>query len=281
MPVYVGEGELGAGVGVFAAGDHPGPCRPARQVDQIGDLAHLGVITPLGAVGADRGLPAALGDGDHDGGDLGGQGVPDDEADLALAAGVQEPVRHAGGVGAGDHLDHGGIDGQLRERVIEDDLMIDGGARSGVAGTQQPSQALPGAVQIAVEGVEPEPVLVGRGRPLLVGVRTDQGGVDVDNVEPRIGTRSPNRRPRLRACLTNAGQRVVVDGFQGAPRRRVRRHLTEQAGLVPQGRQIRDRFAAIGDHHRQIDQHLAPVMAPPALLGRRDRHRQALGQAPE
>src|SRR5581483_11716564 len=37
VPVDVGEGELGAGVGVLPADDGPGPSRPARQVQQVGD----------------------------------------------------------------------------------------------------------------------------------------------------------------------------------------------------------------------------------------------------
>jgi hypothetical protein len=46
------------------------------------------------------------------------------------------------------------------------------------------------------------------------------------------------------------------------------RPLPEQVGLVAQHRQIRDGVTAIGDHHRHIDQHLAPVMATAASLGR-------------
>ena len=38
VPVGVGEGQLGAGVGILAASDHAGALGPARQVDQVGDL---------------------------------------------------------------------------------------------------------------------------------------------------------------------------------------------------------------------------------------------------
>src|SRR5918995_618595 len=82
------------------------------------------------------------------------------------------------------------------------------------------------------------------------------------------------RGPRL----GDRPQRVGVDDLQGPPRRGRRGDLTEQRRLVTQHREIRDGFAAGGDHRRHIDQHLAPVMAPAPLLGRCHRHRQRLGQ---
>ena len=50
----VGECHLGAGVGILPTGDHPSAGRPARQVDQGGDL---GVLTILGTIRGDG--PAA------------------------------------------------------------------------------------------------------------------------------------------------------------------------------------------------------------------------------
>ena len=58
----------------------------------------------------------------------------------------------------------------------------------------------------------------------------------------------------------------------------MRRHLTEQLGLITQHRDVGDRLAAIGDHHRHIDQHLTAIMTTTALLGRRHRRRQRGGQ---
>ena len=60
VPVDVGEGELCAGVGFFAADDHPGAVGPARQVDQVGDLGDLGVVAFVGAVGGDRRPPRGV-----------------------------------------------------------------------------------------------------------------------------------------------------------------------------------------------------------------------------
>jgi len=40
--------------------------------------------------------------------------------------------------------------------------------------------------------------------------------------------------------------------------------------LVTQRVDVADRLATVGDHHRQIDQHPAPIMArPPATAGQR------------
>ncbi len=64
VPVDVAEGELGAGVWEFAASDHPHPGRPAAAWagvedvgDEVADLGHLGVVTPVAAVGGDRWSP--------------------------------------------------------------------------------------------------------------------------------------------------------------------------------------------------------------------------------
>jgi hypothetical protein len=49
--------------------------------------------------------------------------------------------------------------------------------------------------------------------------------------------------------------RVDADRVQHPPRGRRRGDPAEQAGLVPQHRQIRDRLPDISDHHRHIGQH--------------------------
>jgi hypothetical protein len=91
-------------MGMLAAGDHPGPLGPARQVHVVGDLDDLG--------------------------DLGGQRMADNETDTTFAAGVEEPVRTPSRVRPGDHLDQIRIDRQLKQRVIEHGDVICGGAMS-------------------------------------------------------------------------------------------------------------------------------------------------------
>ena len=50
--------------------------------------------------------------------------------------------------------------------------------------------------------------------------------------------------------------------------------MDPRAVQVAQRTQVRDRLGAIGQRHRQINQHTAPVVAPATLLRRRHRHRQ-------
>ena len=81
------------------------------------------------------------------------------------------------------------------ERVVEHGHMVGGGARSGVAATEHSSECFTGGIEVGEQRVKPEPTLVGRRRVFLVRMRTDQGGIDVDHVEPRIRTRRPRLRP--------------------------------------------------------------------------------------
>ena len=106
VTVDIGEGELRAGVGFFAAGDHPASRAASREHgDEVGDLGDLGVLAPVGAVGADRRLPRRFGQIDQDLGDVDGELMADHEPHVAVPAGVDEAVRPAGRVGPGDHLD--------------------------------------------------------------------------------------------------------------------------------------------------------------------------------
>ncbi len=251
VAVDVGEGELRAGMWVFAAGDHPGRGRPSGQVDQSGDLGDLGSFSFVAAVDGDSWPPAAIGQSGNDRGELGGEAMPDDEPDLALAAGIQEAVGQPGGIGAGDHLR--GRHRQLGEGGVEHRYVIGSGAGAGVAGPQQHGQLLAGGILPGAQRVEPEPALVGRRRLFLLRVRPDQGGVDVDHVEVRVHARRPRPCTGSGPGLADAAQGGVIDGLQGPPRRRRRRHLPEQGGLVAQHRQIRDRLAAVGERHRQVD----------------------------
>ena len=102
----------------------------------------------------------------------------------------------APGVGAADHLPLCGVHWQLLQRGIEHLQVIGGGARAGIARAQQPGQRLSGGVQIRQQWIEPEPMLVGRRRVLLIGVGVDQHPVDIDDIKARIGPGRPGRRAR-------------------------------------------------------------------------------------
>jgi hypothetical protein len=51
---------------------------------------------------------------------------------------------------------------------------------------------------------------------------------------------------------TEPSQRLLVDSVQHPPRGGRRGDRSEQLALVPQHRQIGDRLAAVGEHHRQV-----------------------------
>ena len=122
--------------------------------------------------------------------------------------------------------------------------------------------------------MEPEPALVVRRRTLLV-LRVDlhQRRVHVQHHR----TASPPARPHCGAGLgTRRPQHVEhigVDGVEGPPDRRVRRHRAEQRRLITQRRHVRNATSASGEHHRHLRQHPAPIMNRRTLTGPRDRCR--------
>ena len=83
--------------------------------------------------------------------------------------------------------------------------------------------------------MEPEPPLVGRCRLLLVRMGADQRGIEVDHVEPGIGTRRPRRRPRLGAS--------ALDRVPGRRRRRLRGCATPWRATPPRRTGRADRAA--------------------------------------
>ena len=127
--------------------------------------------------------------------------VADHEPDMTVPAAVDEPVRPAGTVGPGDHLDLGRINWELGERVEQHGDVIGGCRGPSVAGTEQPGERFAGRVEIGEQRVKAEPALVRRCRLLLHGVRADQRCFEIEHREPGIGTRrlrpGRERRPAL------------------------------------------------------------------------------------
>jgi hypothetical protein len=266
-------------MGILASGDGPGAGRPAGQIDQIGDLGHLGPFPHVAAIGGDGREPVALGDAQHGHGHRLGQRVPDTKANAPGLAGSQELVRAAGRVGPSDDLMIVRADRQLGQGGVEHLNMIGRGARTGVARPQLGGQRLPGGIQIGHQRIEAEPLLVsGRRALLVIGVRVDQGAVQIDDIEPRVHARRPRPPASRGPSRSDPGQGGVIDRRQRPPRRRHRRHLTEQLRLSQKNPKIRQRRRPISHRDRQIHQHPAPIMTPPPLLGRRHRLRQPLTQ---
>jgi hypothetical protein len=157
--------------------------------------------------------------------------------------------------------------------------MIRRGVRPCVARPQQAGQGLAGRVEEAQQRVEAERVFPGRRRVLFLRMRQHDRRVDVQD-EPRqrpakdrcgrqrlagLNQLGPGQFPGGRASGPQPGQGRLVDAVQDPPRRGIGGHRPEQARLLPQHRQIRDRLATIGQQHRQID-------CDPARLMRRTAH---------
>jgi hypothetical protein len=135
--------------------------------------------------------------------------------------------------------------------------------------------------------------LIGARREFLIGMRDHQRGVDPNHDGgPQIAVSDPrwgdlavpcgDQRPHV---LAGGGPRPgnlaalrFADLVQSPPQGRIRGDRAVQLGLVAQGSQIRHHPTAIGDEHRGIGQHPAPIVNgnKPAAD---QRPRQSLGQA--
>ncbi len=227
---HVEQGELRAGMWTFVPGDHPGAFRPP-MVDETGELDDPRAIVGR-AVGLDRGSPVFF---------LGQtQGVADPlidrkadrEPHLSVPTAVHEVVCRAGGVGAHQHLDVVRRDGKLGEGPVQDLEVICGVVRSRVPRPQQSSERFTGRVQVGDDRIEPEPSLVGRCRILLLGMRVEEGPVDVDHDLARGHARRPHPSTSRSASHSNVAQPIGVDRVDHRPHRRIRRDRPEQFGLV-------------------------------------------------
>jgi hypothetical protein len=77
----------------------------------------------------------------------------------------------------------------------------------------------------------------------------------------------------LASRLAQPVERRLVDVLEQPPDRRVRGHLPEQRGLVPQRDHVRDADPAAGQHHRHLGQQPAPIVDKRPPPGKRHRRR--------
>jgi len=208
-------------------------------------------------------------------------------------------VGATGAVGADQHRlarpPPGPVPGELRQSLADHTYVVRSSVRAGVALSEHHRQRLTRACLAVIgEGqqrVEPEAFLECRGRQLLVRVRRDQGGVDVDHHRVlRVGgvvggvlTRAgphpgPGRRPRG----VDRRQRAVGVAGEGVdqPRHsRIRGHRTEHRRLRAQHRDIGQAVTAHRQRNRQIGHDLARIMPSQRLPPRSERLRQHAIQA--
>jgi hypothetical protein len=226
--VLVEQGQLGPGVGTFAADDDAGAVRVSSEVDQAGQLGDLGPGTE-GAVLFQRWVPEVFGKCANGSADLFGDGVSDRERgpDSALPQPSQvgqEGLGTARAVGADE--DRGAVAvgvGDLGEGLVEDGDVVGGGVRAGVARSQETCQGLAGVVQEAQHRVVAEAAFVGGGGLFLLGVAGDQGGVDVQHQTRqftssgvRCGYRTSGCPPACSQATSRALARAARRAFRAA-----------------------------------------------------------------
>jgi hypothetical protein len=216
--------------------------------------------------------------------DLGVLPGGDEEANVALPAGGEEPGRAPRRVGTDDErsLDGDGLvsrlvaggdrPGQLSDRLIEHGDVVGHGVRAGVARTQHPRKRLTGASAKKNIGWKPKPPLeVGSGLLVALRVDLDERGVDVDDDRRRSRRRRGPGPDLLSHCRHRRRDRTPhrsVDLVEGPVHRRVRGHRAEQRGLEAQVLDVRTGLPAAGEHERHLGEDLAPVV---------DRHLFATG----
>jgi hypothetical protein len=157
------------------------------------------------------------------------------------------------------------VGGELSQRGADDGDVVSGGVRAGVAAAQQYPDRLPGPGLAVVEEcgqwVMPEAAFERRRRELLLRVRGDQGGVDVedqratmvDSVIRRVG---PGPSPYLsagrgpgRVDCRRGPVGVASQGSDHPGHRRVRGDRTEHGGCFAQRRDVGQAVAADRERH--------------------------------
>ena len=223
----------------------------------LGDLADLAVLAGR-AILVERCYPRVLWDLEDRGADLLGEFVADREAHIALPAVVNQTMRGAGRVRAHQDLQSLDVPGRdLRQRQVQHRHMILGGVRASVPGPQKAAERLPGLIQVDLQRVKPVAALVCSGRLLLLRMRGDQRRVNVERQPLRRTMQLPEPLPRLRVRDTQGVQQPQrrSDPVDHPKRCRVRRDRPEQRVLLTDHTEVRDAFAAIDEHHREIAEH--------------------------
>ena len=200
--VLVEQRQLGAGVWVFASHDHPHLCGPAcvgEAGEQTGQLGDLGMLAQR-AVGLDRRGPGPSRQRVDRGLDRVGHREPDRELGphtmLAQRPDMGEEVLGAARAVGADQ-DRAAVPvgiRDLRERIVQDRDVVGRGVRARIARPQPTGQRLTGVVQPAQQRVIAKPALEGRRRGLLVRMRLDQAGVQVEHQTRQHTPGSPRRR---------------------------------------------------------------------------------------
>jgi hypothetical protein len=193
----------------------------------------------------------------------------------------QQLVAGARGVHAQQDLD--GLDvlaGDLPQGVLGDRDLVDGGVGAGVARAQQSAHRLTGLVAVGQHRVKAVAAFEVARRALLVGVRGQQRGVQIDRCQRRRPGELPHPGASPGVCAIQRVEhpRCAGDLVDHPKRRGVRGDRPEQRRLVADRAQVGQAVAAVGEHHRQITDHPARVMTGAALAQPGQLLGQLLGQ---
>jgi hypothetical protein len=265
----VEQGELGAGMGAFAAHDQAGARRPGVQVHEIGDLDHLGAVPDLPARFAGR-FPVLFGHQQKGVADPAVDPVTEGEADVARPAFLGEPVGGPGGIGADQQVlgPQSGVVArlvaglpvgwELGDRRAEHDDVIGGAVRPRVARPEHPGQHLAGLGQHGGQRVMPVRALMRRRGVFFVGLGPHDRRVHIDDRRVAGGTRAgrPRGGPGLGSGTSKTAQLGRPKRCEGPLGAGPGRHRPEQLGLAPQRLQVGQALSPIsqGHHHlRQAD----------------------------
>jgi hypothetical protein len=223
--------------------------------------------------------PRVLGDFEDRLADRFGEVVAERQLDPRVPAPVGELGRGAGRIRAQQDLDL--LDvlvGDLRERQVTDRDLVGRGVSACVPGAQTAAERLPGLIQVDLQRVKPVAALVVPGRLLLLRMRRDQRRVNIERQPLRSTVQFPEPLAGADVRDTDRFQQPWRgrDPVDHPKRGRVRRDRPEQRLLLTDRAEVRDTFAAVGEHHREIADHPARVMTATPLLDRRQPQRQRL-----
>ena len=141
----------------------------------------------------------------------------------------------AGAVDAQQDLDRFDVrGGDLRDGLLGDSDLVGGVVRAGVPGAQLPGQRLTGLVRIGEHRREPVATLERARGLVLLRMRGDQRGVQIDRQPLRRADEFPDPRTRASVRTTRASSRPGVLAIRSITRNAVEGDAVgpEQRGLI-------------------------------------------------
>jgi len=183
-------------------------------------------------------------------------------------------VRGPGRVAAHKGAAAGSARRQLGKRRLEHRDVVGGGVGAGIAGAQHAGERLAARGLEAEQRMEAEAALVGAGGALLLGVRREQGGVNVEDEASRVAGVAPGAGAGRGAGLPDLRQHLLIEALQAAVGGSLRGDRPEKHLLIAQGSEVGQAVATVGEHHGEVAGHASGLVAHLARV-----HAQGCSQA--